>query len=279
MSASDLFAIHILIGLHAAIAKLLSNFLQGLERNNTIPKRVLLQLGAKYYGVHLGPSAIPQEESDERVDIEPNFYYTQEDCLKEFAKKHSVGWNSTLPSHIAGAVPDAAMNFCYPLAIYASVQKYMNRPLEYTSDLKAWETPQTISSAQMNGYLSEYLVLTDQAKDQIVNAADDCAFTWGKVWPKIANRFNMTWHGPDMGDSTVYHTITTPNPPPRGFGPKGSASFRFSLTQWSKTPEVQQAWTELAEKYGLRKPDVKELDRIFGFLDFTLGMSYSIYMR
>ncbi|KAI7524970.1 hypothetical protein KC331_g17809, partial [Hortaea werneckii] len=61
---------------------LLSNFLQGLAGANAVPKRILLQLGAKYYGVHLGPTTIPQEESDARVLLEPNFYYDQEDYLK-----------------------------------------------------------------------------------------------------------------------------------------------------------------------------------------------------
>jgi hypothetical protein len=61
------------------LARLLSSFLEGLEINKTIPKRVLLQLGAKYYGLHLGPTTIPQEESDPRVLMSPNFYYSQED--------------------------------------------------------------------------------------------------------------------------------------------------------------------------------------------------------
>lgn len=258
---------------------MLSNFLQGLEINQTVPKRVVLQLGAKYYGVHIGPTAAPQEEEDPRVLLEPNFYYNQEDCLKEFAKKHSIGWNSTLPSHIAGAVPDAAMNFCYPLVIYASIQKYLNRPLEYPSDLKAWDTTQTISSAQMNGYLSEYIALTDRAKNQIFNAADDYAFSWGKFWPKIAARFGIPWTGPDTNQNTQWSTISFPNPPPRGFGPKGAVSFKFTLTEWSKRPDVQKAWDELAQKHGLKKPDVKELDRIFGFLDFSLAVSYPLSLR
>lgn len=199
--------------------------------------------------------------------------------MKEFAQKHGIGWNSTLPSHIAGAVPDAAMNFCFPLAIYASIQKYLNRPLEYPSDLKAWETTQTISSAQMNGYLSEYIALTDRAKNQIFNAADDCAFTWGKTWPKVAARFNIPWTGPDTSENAQFFTMQFPKDPPRGFGPKGSVSFKFSLTEWARQPEVQKAWDELAQKYDLRKTDVKDIERVFGFLDFTLAMTHSIYLR
>ena len=101
---------------------LLNNFLDALPLANAIPNRILLQLGAKYYGVHLGPTTVPQEENDPRVSLEPNFYYPQEDRLKEFCQKYNVHWNTTRPASIPGAVPDAAMNLCLPLAIYASVQ-------------------------------------------------------------------------------------------------------------------------------------------------------------
>lgn len=128
--------------------KLLSNFLEGLELNNTIPRRILLQLGAKYYGLHVGPAISPQEESDPRVLIGPNFYYDQEGYLQAFTRKHQIGWNTTRPSHIAGAVPDAAMNLCYPLAVYATVQKHLHQKLEYPGDLTTWETFVSISSGQ-----------------------------------------------------------------------------------------------------------------------------------
>ena len=54
---------------------LLSNFVEALKIAEVKPKRFMLQTGAKNYGVHLGPTKVPQEESDPRVDIEPNFYY------------------------------------------------------------------------------------------------------------------------------------------------------------------------------------------------------------
>lgn len=48
--------------------------------------------------VHLGPTAIPQEETAERVTLEPNFYYPQEDYLWEFCKKNGCEWNVVMPS-------------------------------------------------------------------------------------------------------------------------------------------------------------------------------------
>ncbi|KAJ5951932.1 uncharacterized protein N7479_010345 [Penicillium vulpinum] len=259
--------------------KLLFNFLDGLELNNTIPKRVLLQLGGKYYGMHLGPTSSPQEESDPRVPGGLNFYYEQEDYLKAFAEKHQIGWNTTRPSHIAGAVPDAAMNLCYPLAIYATVQKYLNQPLEYPSDIKAWEAVVAISSARANGYLAEWIVLTEQAKDESFNASDDCLFTWEKFWPKLAERFQMPWTGPDTSDEASYETVIMPHDPPRGYGPPGAFRYRFRLASWAKRPEVQKAWAEIAEKSGLDEKEFRDIDRVFGFTDIAIAMNYSVCLR
>jgi hypothetical protein len=53
-------------------ALLLSNFVEALKLSDIKPKRFMLQTGAKNYGVHLGPTKVPQEESDPRVEFEPN---------------------------------------------------------------------------------------------------------------------------------------------------------------------------------------------------------------
>lgn len=260
-------------------AQLLSNFLESLALSKSLPKRILLQLGAKYYGIHLGPAAVPQEETDPRVNLEPNFYYAQEDCLRNFTEKHGIGWNTTRPSWVPGAVPDAAMNVCLPLAIYAAVQKHVGKPLEYPADLAAWETNQTMSSALLNCYLSEWAVLTDKAENQSFNASDDCAFTWGKFWPKLAARFNIPWTGP-ADDLSLYTELETPhNPPPRGFGPPGKMRFRFTLVEWAKRPEVQKAWEEIAEKHQLRDRTLGDVDRIFGFTDLALASPSQINYR
>lgn len=165
--------------------------------------------------MHLGPTTVPQEESDPRVLLEPNFYYPQEDYLFSYCAQHSIGWNVVRPSFILGAVPDAAMNLCFPLAVYASVCKHLGQPLEYPSDLTAWETTQVQSSAMLNGYLEEWAVLTDAAENEAFNACDDSAFAWGKFWPKLAEWYGIEYRRPDP--DAEYHEITFGHePPPRG---------------------------------------------------------------
>lgn len=87
-----------------ALAALLRNFMDGLDHANVVPKRFLLQTGAKNYGVHLGRARTPHVESDPRPGIEPNFYYPQEDLLAAYCKKHNdVGWNVICPAWVIGA--------------------------------------------------------------------------------------------------------------------------------------------------------------------------------
>ncbi|KAF4626183.1 hypothetical protein G7Y89_g11974 [Cudoniella acicularis] len=68
---------------------LLDNFLNALPLANLTPKCVLLQTGAKNYGVHLGRARSPYVESDPRVTLEPNFYYLQEDILWKYYHRRS----------------------------------------------------------------------------------------------------------------------------------------------------------------------------------------------
>jgi hypothetical protein len=132
-----------------AAAALLRNFCEALLLANIKPNRIMLQTGAKIYGIHLGPATTPQEETDPRVTLEPNFYYPQEDFLWEFCKKQDIDCNICMPASIPGAVSDAAMNIVFPLRVYASVQKHLGEKLEFPTDLQVWDSNVCMSSCQM----------------------------------------------------------------------------------------------------------------------------------
>jgi hypothetical protein len=62
--------------------KMLINTVETVERSSGKLRKVVLIEGAKFYGAHLGPYKTPAKESDAR-HMPPNFYYNQEDYLKE----------------------------------------------------------------------------------------------------------------------------------------------------------------------------------------------------
>ncbi|EXJ68547.1 uncharacterized protein A1O5_08340 [Cladophialophora psammophila CBS 110553] len=250
---------------------LLSNFLGALPLANIAPKRILLQTGAKYYGLHLGPTPIPMEEEDARHGSQGNFYFPQEDLLEEFCQITNSSWVVTRPCFILGAVESAAMNILWPLSIYAAVQAHLGLPLEFPGDVAAWDVVKQQSMSTLIAYHAEWAVLTPEAGNQALNQCDDSAFAWGKFWPTLANWY-QTSAGRPAPNADAYATITMPHPvPPRGFGGPGLVKASFSFLEWSKKPEVLKAWEELKVKHGLKySPFGDKAMDTFGLIDGEL---------
>ncbi|EXJ60527.1 hypothetical protein A1O7_04680 [Cladophialophora yegresii CBS 114405] len=249
---------------------LLTNFLSAFPLATLSPKRIMLQTGAKNYGVHLGPTKLPQEESDPRVDqFEPNFYYPQEDALFRYCDSQTAGWNICMPGPILGAVPDAAMNLAFPLAVYAAITAHMKGQLEFPGDIASWQSYTSMSSSMLNAYQEEWAVLTPAAENQKFNTWDDSAFTWEGFWPRLAGWYGVAWKGPDEGAKYV-ERVTRFNP--RGYGGKGVSRRRFTFVEWAGRKDVADAWREMAQRDGLVQKDLKDMDveRVFSFLDGTV---------
>ncbi|KAF4222005.1 hypothetical protein CNMCM5878_007557 [Aspergillus fumigatiaffinis] len=86
---------------------LFRNFLDAVDTVCPKLQRVCLQTGGKYYGVHLGPVKVPLEESFPRYDEHGyNFYYAQEDYLREIQKRRNMwSYNIIRPNAINGFAP------------------------------------------------------------------------------------------------------------------------------------------------------------------------------
>ncbi|KAH7398047.1 NAD dependent epimerase/dehydratase family protein [Cadophora sp. MPI-SDFR-AT-0126] len=260
--------------------KLLQNCLDALQLASIRPKRFLLQTGAKYYGVHLGPVHSPAVESDPRVLIEPNFYYVQEDMLSQYCRQNGVQWNVVRPAVILGAVEGSAMNSVYALAVYAAVQKHKGEKLVWPGDAWGWEKEVTHSSAMLNSYLSEYVVLNEHAGNEAFNASDGSPFTYGRLWAQLAKWHGLEFTYPD-DDSTGLHELTLQHKPPRGFGKPPTIRFNFTFFEWAQRPENQQAWKELTQKHNLigNPFGPNELEKTFEYLDFAVLPPHAFTMN
>ncbi|KAH8890631.1 NAD(P)-binding protein [Thozetella sp. PMI_491] len=251
---------------------LLSNLLSALVISERVPKRFILQTGAKHYGVHIGPTLSPMEESDPRYLRKANFYFPQEDLLWKWAAENQVSWNVTRPGFIIGAVPETAMSIALGLALYASVQKELGKPLEFYGDGAAWAIDKQVTNAHLISYHAEWLLLTPGTENEILNVADGGQFSYGKLWPILAALFGVDYQVPEE-DSKAYQTITMPEAnPPRGFGPAGEFKVRATYDAWSVLPEVKEKWAEIKSKYGLqhRTDPFENHQDVFGLLDGEL---------
>jgi hypothetical protein len=204
------------------------------------------------------------QESDPRYLRNRNFYFTQEDHLTAWCKQHNTTWNVTRPGFIVGAVPNAAMNKAYGIAVYASVQAELGAELEYPATVVAWDMEKHLSSARLIAWHAEWAVLTDHAANQILNIADDSLFTYGKFWPVLASWYGLTYGIPQNPSQSMQMPAV---PPPRGFGEAGEINFTWSFQEWAKRPDVQSAWKRIATKHDLMKNPFDKISEVFGILD------------
>ncbi|KAJ9611628.1 hypothetical protein H2200_004812 [Cladophialophora chaetospira] len=253
--------------------RLFENFLLALDRANVFPKRIVLQTGGKNYGVHQGHVNVPLTEGAPRVELEPNFYYTQEDLLAKYITSHPrASYNVTMPQWILAAVAGTDMTIFYPLAVYASVQRKLKRALIYPGDLTSWDNNHPISSGVMLGTFYEWLVLNEHAAGEAFNITDGSEFTFAKLWPILASWFGLEWLPPK--EDVNYHEVELPFVP-RGYGPKGKLRSTFSFIDWAKEPATRQAWVDLKHEHELNTEPLQDPEKTFAFLQFALELTWS----
>lgn len=258
---------------------ILTNFLQALPEADALPKRIFIQFGAKHYGLHLGSTRTPDTESDPRLHLEPNFYYSQQDILSAFCSTHSIAWNASYPMFVIGAAADSNQSLLYPILIYASVQKALGKKLEWPGTLEGWWAPQALSTAGLNSRQYEWMVLSPHTGNEAFNTTDGCEFTWGKFWPSLAAWFDMPYTGPVVGEDGGKWVVKPmkSSPPPHGLGEgRSEMKLRFSFVDWAKAPENVAAWKQLSEAHGLKGGgEWQDVGSIFGRADFALGRGFA----
>jgi hypothetical protein len=107
------------------------------------------------------------------------------------------------------------MNILFPLAVYASVQKFLGDSLDFPGDWQGWDNVHMQSSAMLIGYLNEWAALSPAAKNSAFSAADGGPWTWGFFWPILASWYGIPWTGPAEGEGK-YVKINM-DVPPRGY--------------------------------------------------------------
>lgn len=237
-------------------APMFDNLLQALPLANSVPKRILLQTGGKNYGMHLGRVRTPMIESDPQPrHIADNFYYHQEDMLKEFCNKFpGTFWNTLRPFGIIGASPNSPLNMFISFAVYAVVQALKGEPLEFGGDLTAWQFEAAHSSARLTGYLSEWAVLEPDCANEAFNAVDGATLSWDRFFEALAQWWSVSKGvvGPDVQGQKYDKVMSLGGGAknPLGFGPPQEMKRRFTLREWADDEDNQKAWESLMESSG-----------------------------
>lgn len=168
---------------------LFRNAMTAIEAATPRLQHVCLLQGSKYYGRHLGPFKTPAKETDAR-HFPPNFYYTQEDFLKELAHGKRWSWSLMRP-HIVCGFARSDINVPKPLAVYATLCKKLGLPLRFPGPEAAFRAIHCASDVELLNKGMLWAATTPACANQAFNMVNGDHFRWVNLWPRIADYFGL----------------------------------------------------------------------------------------
>ncbi len=222
--------------------RMLLNLLEGVASGGALEHVSLLQ-GTKAYGAHVGRMRVPGREREERHPHD-NFYWLQEDLLRERATRdgfHTTVWR---PPVIYGHALGAPMNPIAPLVTFAAIAKHEGRPLCWPGGRTG---PVDGMDARLLARALEWGARADSARDEVFNITNGDVFVWESVWQTIAKALGM-----EVGE---------PEP----------------LRLAEAMPGKAGIWAAIVEKHGLRAPGLMEfVGDSFIYLDMHFGFGRDV---
>lgn len=155
-------------------------------------RHVTILQGTKAYGVHLHPMRIPGRERFPRDD-HANFYWLQEDYLKEKSAVKGFGFTIMRPQIIVGPNTGVVMNLPPVIGAYAAICKEEGRPFGFPGGVP-WvlEAVDTRLVANAIHWAAE----APAAVGQHFNLTNGEVFSWRDLWPTMAAELGVE-AGPD----------------------------------------------------------------------------------
>lgn len=271
---------------------MLENFLKALQINGADKKlkRVILTTGAKQYGLHLGRPKNPMEESDpwlRQSDRPPNFYYRQQDILRDYAQPLGYDWVVTYPNDVIGVAHGNFMNLSSSLGLYVAVTKELGQDLVFPGSKEFYTSFDVFTYSRLHAQFNTWAALEPAASNQAFNVVNGDVESWQNMWPKVAKKFGMkvkedqfVGEAPDASVMEMHERPPIQDQAPDA-GLKGTEALkqsaveqRIDLVKWSQKDEVKKAWQRLAEREGLKKEAFEQAT--WGFLGFVLGRNFDI---
>ena len=218
--------------------RMLENLLDAAEASGAVEHVSLLQ-GTKAYGAHVGRMKVPGREREERHPHD-NFYWLQEDLLRERAAAGGYAWTAWRPPVIYGHAFGAPMNPIAPLVTYAAIAKHEGRPLCWPGGRTG---PVDGMDARLLARALEWGATNEAARDEVFNISNGDVFVWENVWETIAKTLGM-----EVGE---------PEP----------------MCLAAEMPEKALVWAEVVERHGLRSPGLMEfVGDSFVYADLHFGL-------
>lgn len=181
--------------------------------------------GTKAYGAHLHAIRIPARERFPR-DNHANFYWLQEDYIRERAHQHGFAFTIWRPQLIVGPNYGVVMNPLPVIGAYAAIRKAEGKPFSYPGGARwVWQATDTRIIAEAMEWAADNVT----ARNQTYNITNGEVFEWRDVWPALAETLGVE---------------TGPDEP-------------LSLATY--LPERAEIWNEIVKRHQLRPLSIEEL--------------------
>lgn len=208
-------------------AAMLRNVMEPLLECAGNLEHVSLLQGTKAYGLHHPDTEFmsvpsPLRESAPRRE-HPNFYFVQEDYLRE--KQETGRWGLTVwrPTVIYGEAIGNNMNPIPALAAYAAILRERGEALHFPGRRASPAIAEAVDADLVARALA-WAAVSPAALNQTFNVTNGDVFGWQYIWPAIAEAMGM-----DVGEHRPV---------------------RLS----EELPKWQEEWGRIVDKYGLLSP-------------------------
>ena len=205
--------------------RMLRNLMAALEPAAAALKHVALLQGTKAYGSHVRPLKVPAREGRSEMYEQPNFYWAQENFLRDLQKGKAWHFSILRPVLIVGLAMGGAMDLIPPLGVYAAMLREEGRDLDYPGGApRVGQAVDVDLLARAIAWSGE----ADAARNEAFNVTNGDVFTWENIWPALAD----------------------------GLGIKPGKPVPLSLVEESKKWIAR--WDELRRKHNLVSPGLEE---------------------
>ena len=201
-------------------------------------EHVTLLQGTKAYGAHvLGRmQRVPAREREPRVE-HANFYFEQEDYLREKQRARDWSFSILRPQIVLGVAVGGALNVVATIGAYAAIQRDLGLPFGHPGHEEALTE---CTDVRLLARAVEWSTSTPECDGQAFNITNGDVAVWRDLWPRLAEVLEVP-----LGDV---------------------APMRLQ----DEMPKHAALWHHLAEREGLRCLD---LDALIGlswqFADVT----------
>lgn len=179
--------------------RMIQNLMDPLIEHHAIEHVTLLQ-GTKAYGAAVQPMRVPGREAQPRVE-HPNFYWLQEDYVREQSARGAFDFTILRPQLIVGPNHGVVMNLPPIIGAYAALRTQEGKPFSFPGGADwVWEAV----DARLVGNACLWAADNNVANGETYNLTNGEVFSWRDMWPALADTLGVE-AGPDEAlDMAIY---------------------------------------------------------------------------